>query len=309
MSGLIENLLHFSELSNSTPKMKKLEDFSYQFNDDPSYKTLVLSALTHGNEVGGLDVLIDILKSLQNKSLDPKLNLRFILGNVDAYKANKRFLETDMNRSFMVDTPQSLEEKRAAMITPFIKGVDYLIDFHQTIRPTVQPFFVLDHWEESFDFARSLDHTFPLITGKNFSSLSNGKAVTTTSQSSGAKAVTIELGQMGSSLFQAKIGSAIARQAIILLEQNAIAKFHSKPWQNCYTWGQTVENPDFSLELVGQFKNFDPIKKGDLLATNGNSKIHAEIDGMALFPKYGESQKTSKELIRILKPVASESDL
>lgn len=55
-----------------------------------------------------------------------------VIGNPAALKIGKRFVETDMNRSFGVKTPKSLEEKLAAKLMPRLKKAQLVIDIHQT---------------------------------------------------------------------------------------------------------------------------------------------------------------------------------
>ncbi len=59
-------------------------------------------------------------------------NVDFICGNPKAYRANKRFIETDLNRSYAVERPQTYEEKRAAkLLQKIARGkYDYVLDIH-----------------------------------------------------------------------------------------------------------------------------------------------------------------------------------
>lgn len=53
-----------------------------------------------------------------------------IFAHPDAAKSRKRFIETDLNRSFPGKRSGSIEQKLAYALTSSFKGVDCLIDFH-----------------------------------------------------------------------------------------------------------------------------------------------------------------------------------
>jgi hypothetical protein len=70
-------------------------------------------------------------------------NIDYICGNPRAYRANTRFIDTDLNRSYNPGTPLTYEEKRAQKILQFIrdKGYDYVLDVH-TSTADVGRFFI-----------------------------------------------------------------------------------------------------------------------------------------------------------------------
>jgi len=55
-----------------------------------------------------------------------------LLANPLAINANRRFIETDLNRSFGVETPISLEEKLASDLTKTVMRNKYVLDIHDT---------------------------------------------------------------------------------------------------------------------------------------------------------------------------------
>ena len=293
-----QELLEFEKICDHA-ELTKIDDYGYEYRFSPEAKVLTFFALVHGNEIGGLEILKRVIAKLT--ILSPTINMRFLLGNADAYRADKRFLESDLNRSFKTPDPGTAEQKRAHKLEQFIKTSDYIIDFHQTIEQIPHPFFIFNYLETSFDFARNLDAEIPLITYSNFSNLNSGLSITATASSYQKAAITIETGQIGIEEAQIKYGVDLSVMAIDLLGMNNIQKITK--WHNCFTWGQTVANEDFSLELVKTYQNFDPVKKDELIAKNGVRSVHSELDGPVLFPKYGINRESSKELVRILKPV------
>ncbi len=179
----------------------------------PFSKTLTISTLIHGNEIGGIEVLLNLLEEIQSKKLIPRQNLRLILGNVEAYYEDKRSLESDMNRSFGLDKPQTREELRAHEIEKYLQDSDVLIDIHQTIGPTNTPFFIFEFEENSYQLARYLHQTLPIVT---YTRKRDFKGMTSTGYtiSNRGMAVTIETGQKAIEETQISLGLAITRKAI-----------------------------------------------------------------------------------------------
>ncbi|MBS3094157.1 succinylglutamate desuccinylase/aspartoacylase family protein, partial [Candidatus Pacearchaeota archaeon] len=70
---------------------------------------LVIICCLHGNEIYGLEVCKD-------QSLFP-----FILANEKALKENKRFIDSDLNRSFPGKADGNYEERRAFELTKKLK--------------------------------------------------------------------------------------------------------------------------------------------------------------------------------------------
>lgn len=79
----------------------------------------------HGNEPTGIAVARHFIK---NKVL----GFTGLITNQKAIEKNKRFLETDLNRSFDTKTPTSLEEILATKIKPLLTKYDLIIDIHNT---------------------------------------------------------------------------------------------------------------------------------------------------------------------------------
>lgn len=106
---------------------------------------------THGDERTGIDVIARLRR-------ERVANIDVLVANPHATKTNRRFIETDLNRSFGVKQPQSYEEKRAVRITPFLKRYDLVLEFHNTVSmttcaiftsetPTEQQLAIVEHFE------------------------------------------------------------------------------------------------------------------------------------------------------------------
>jgi predicted deacylase len=98
--------------------------------------TVMVAALTHGNEVSGA-VVVDALLA---KGLKPRKGT-LILGfnNIDAYHSfdprtpfKSRMIDEDFNRTWgRLDQPaNSAETRRAQVVKPFVERADLLLDLH-----------------------------------------------------------------------------------------------------------------------------------------------------------------------------------
>lgn len=103
---------------------------------------------THGNEWTGIEVVKNYQDSIKAKF--PELELEFILGNPEAYKANKRFTDEDLNRAFQYlgETRNTFEHKRAREIKDAIdRSPCFVIDLHTTTA-NMGKTIILTHYEK-----------------------------------------------------------------------------------------------------------------------------------------------------------------
>jgi len=87
-------------------------------------KIIVIGGI-HGDELTGISLAKYFLRVKNSK-------ISAILCHEKAIKKNKRFIETDLNRSFSKKIPISLEEKLAVRIKQQINNDSIILDFHNT---------------------------------------------------------------------------------------------------------------------------------------------------------------------------------
>ena len=98
--------------------------------------TVMLAALTHGNEVSGAIVVDELL----GRGLKPhKGTLIFSFNNFEAYQRfdpknpfKSRMIDEDFNRTWgRLDQPATTREsKRAQVVRPYVERADFLLDLH-----------------------------------------------------------------------------------------------------------------------------------------------------------------------------------
>ena len=117
-------------------------DYVHQFDSGRPGPTVMVQALTHGNELCGAIAIDWLFKQGMGKSLMPlhgKLILSF--ANVDAFHrfdasdpSASRCIDEDMNRvwddAVLLGAGDSLELRRARALQPFVDAADTLLDIH-----------------------------------------------------------------------------------------------------------------------------------------------------------------------------------
>ncbi|MBT9455701.1 MAG: succinylglutamate desuccinylase/aspartoacylase family protein [Burkholderiaceae bacterium] len=125
--------------------------------------TVMIQALTHGNELCGA-IALDWLIKQNITPLQGKLVLAF--ANVEAYArfdaknpSSSRFCDEDLNRVWADDVlfgkGDSVELRRARALVPFIDAADYLLDIH-SMQEACRPLMVCGMQDKGAAFAKRL---------------------------------------------------------------------------------------------------------------------------------------------------------
>jgi len=88
---------------------------------------LTIVACVHGDETFGLTV-IDHFKN----HLDQFPGLQLVIANEEAVAQKKRFIDTDLNRSFAVEFPITHEERLAVELLDAVRSSEFVLDIHNT---------------------------------------------------------------------------------------------------------------------------------------------------------------------------------
>jgi succinylglutamate desuccinylase len=268
---------------------------------------LTLVGLTHGNEVAGLALVNEVVRSLREGLIKLDFPLALILGNPPAALKNQRFLEKDLNRCFMNSKNEKWEEQRARAIEQVLRRSAFLIDFHQTSQPSSTPFFIFPYSAQGFLLAKEIEPDLPVVThwGTVFSE--EGGCTDEFINSQGGTGITIELGQNSFHPYHVAAGYKVALKGIMTVsryfKEGALPRFSDEG--EIFSWGEVIKLPDHAYLHPGWF-NFKDVAKGDELGRLDDKPIVASVSGKILFPKYGGSKPEGKtiEICRILKRVA-----
>lgn len=270
---------------------------------------LTIAALVHGNEVAGLAVVTDLLRYIFEQPSLLQTNMVIMLGNVAAAHQNKRFVDRDLNRSFLSAQASTQEDRRAQVLAPILKDSAYFVDLHQTTEPAVSPFFIFPYTPKSFELARLIHPRLPVVThwGAPFSE--DGGCTDEYVNKMGGAGLSIELGQNGFAPQHVSTGLWACLQGLSVVPQLIQGQRLSHSRNNeLFTWGETIDWPADGHGLVPGWYNFQDVQAGQRLGGSDRNPIVAKVSGKILFPKYWRDRQGTppKELCRIIRPITEQ---
>ena len=245
----------------------------------------------HGDEVGSFPGVLRAAAALLQGDLSFRGKATFTIGNLQAIEAGVRFVETDMNRAFRSGLNFNTEESRAAEILSDLATATTLVDFHQTIEPTLEPFFVYTEDDSAKELARSLRGA-----GKALILGAEPEEFQTTIIAAGTRleipSVTVELSRLG---FDEEAEKLTYSMVECLLD----ASKGEKGALQEYVLSDFIPYKDPRDELNAGYRNFTPVVAGEVLGVRSTGEsIVSNRDGVVIFPKYkdenvvNESKKT-----------------
>ncbi len=284
---MLDKLLNSFNLLLKTKNWVRLDQYSVVSKSQSSNSLedksidLTIAAIIHGDEVIGLDVIYSLSQKILNNEIDLQhLNICFTLGNIDAYKQNKRFIEDDLNRVIGANV-QSLEGQHACRLERILSKTKFVLDIHQTKNPIDTPFFTSYSDESSIYFCHQLMPKAPIVMSKkeckNFECDTDSFVY-----EHGGVGVTLELGSIGD---QSNVSAGV--QACI----NGIKYLLSPDKVNTPDQGKVIYaickkvTLKKSEQLNPNIKNFAPVKSVDEFIVEDKTKLTLKGDLYFLWPK------------------------
>ena len=295
MGYIIEDLLDEFKISDFQGPIP----YSLRHNYQESSCHLLTICATHGDEVGSIPSALKFFKAFTERKTSFKGKWTLIWGNPKASKLRQRFVEQDLNRLYGQLNGKSLEGIRAAQISQIIKTATLFIDFHQTIVPTLVPFYCSPVHKSSYDLARALGGATVLFStsliSKNHKELKTQNDFATFHN---IPSLTVEIGVKGfnksseilaDDLFKKllEIASSFSNESHIndILSEFALEKPPLSIFECLYK--QPFAHPE--MILLKGWKNFAPIQQNELVGYKDKQKkipLLAPQNGVIIFPKY-----------------------
>ncbi|MCB9675492.1 MAG: succinylglutamate desuccinylase/aspartoacylase family protein [Alphaproteobacteria bacterium] len=256
---------------------------------------VVLGFLVHGNEYGSLPAAVRLIERLRAGSLAWTGPVTLFLGNVPAARAERRFVDFDLNRAWsFVDGAAGAEHDRARELRPLLDRADLFLDLHQTLLETEHAFWtfpwnpVFGHWARVLGAApagitRPADQVFASAALKCIDEYVRDR---------GLPGFTIELGQKGFDAAQDE--NALAMIVKLLETQERIDRGETTLAAESergasIRWFQTAVQEEWGAperRLRPGLVSWTPVHAGEDLAAAGSPPIVVPVDGVLLFPKY-----------------------
>lgn len=235
------------------------------------WNTTVIMTGVHWNERSGLAAFQKILPEIK---IDRWI-VYFITANLQALEKNIRFVEKNMNRCFRKKIKwNSYEENRTREIRKILNKSDYLLDVHNTTNKISEPFLI---WEEVkfrkyFPVQKFLSGIDPIQQWWSDWYMLNIWKVWFCLESGSIYDPNWPINAEKSIINFLKLTGNIEGKAEILADnQKHIA---CKKMYKCKT---------NNFKLSRKFKDFDEVKKWEIIWIDGWKKVVAKEDWLVLF--------------------------
>ena len=265
---------------------------------------LFISAGVHGNEPSGVEALQRVFSGLEKSNPEIKGTVVGVTGNLAALEEGVRYLDEDLNRAWTEENvaradPASAEQRQMREIIDVLETFPlsnftkrYFLDCHTTSSPTL-PYLSVQDVNDNDRWA----HRFPTYIIRGFSDLVYG-CIDHYLSRIGITGFVFEGGRhedpKAVENHEGIIWLAIKEACALDLEKipdypGCVTRFSrenspdQKTFEILHRHG-LKDGDDFQMEPG--FSNFDPIKKGQLIARHNGREIHAEQDAHIFMPLY-----------------------
>lgn len=248
---------------------------------------IVISCGVHGNETAPIEIVSKLISLIVNGSLEPKVNLLFILGNPESMKIAERFVSINMNRLFFgayqnypltaenryeLERARCLEEQVSLFFESGEKSGDrhrFHLDLHTAIKPSFHKTFAIRPFNEkpiqlaskqllsAMGIEAVLQHNKPSTTFSYFSSAKFN-----------AEAYTLELGKVKPFGENEPQDFVLAFNCLKnLIQDKSVGDFDSSQLVEYKVVAEIIRNSDdFKFFVADDVENFTAFPQGYLIA-------------------------------------------
>ncbi|WP_314440809.1 succinylglutamate desuccinylase [Massilia timonae] len=265
---------------------------------DAGRPSVLVSVGVHGDETGPIEMVAWLVEALSRTPEALAVDLMLCVGNIDAIRLGKRFVDADLNRMFRAERGSlagTFEAGRADVLIDvtraFFEGSGpqrWHLDLHTAIRPSHYPMFAIVP-ELIEDRARDTLIAWMGEAGIQAIIMNPASAGTYsyfTSEHLGAAGTTVELGRVGT-LGQNDLSQfADAARALERLLRGQPAG-EAKAAPHVFATARSIMklSDAFSMRVGRETWNFTPMKRGEVIALDGDTVYTVEHDEeLVVFP-------------------------
>jgi succinylglutamate desuccinylase len=265
---------------------------------DAGRPSVLVSVGVHGDETGPIEMVAWLVEALSHTPEALAVDLMLCVGNIDAIRLGKRFVDADLNRMFRLERGSlagTFEAGRADVLIDvtraFFEGCGpqrWHLDLHTAIRPSHYPMFAIVP-ELIEDRARESLIAWMGEAGIQAIIMNPASAGTYsyfTSEHLGAAGTTVELGRVGT-LGQNDLSQfADASKALERLLRGQPAG-EAKVAPHLFATARSIMklSDAFSMRVGRETWNFTPMKRGEVIASDGDTVYTVEHDEeLVVFP-------------------------
>lgn len=267
-------------------------DYVHRFESGKPGPHVLISTLTHGNEICGMVAATRLL----DEGVRPKIGtLTVSFNNVAAYESfdeakpfDSRQLVHNLNRIWSAEqldgTEDSPELRRARELRPVMAAADHILDIHSTTQDVV-PFWVYPAFDRNAKAAMAIGRPdVHLVMPKG---LGSGTPVIQHGRHGDADhhgaAMVVECGQhfLRASAEMAKHVSwdFLAHFGLVDPDPAKPAPGAQRRFELLRTY--VIQTPEF--RFTRPVKGFETYAAGELIATDGEERIHSPCDDCTIF--------------------------
>lgn len=293
------------------------------YGDDASGPLLLCVGGIHGNEPSGVVALRRVIARLEARKPPFRGRLLAVAGNLPALRANRRFIERDLNRGWSVrrvssvlERPASAEDLEQAallgVLVPAIRdatGDVVLLDLHTT-SSTSPPFVTLSDTLEIRTFAARLG--LPLVLGIE----EEIDTMVDYLSGFGALAIGIEAGRHDDPLsiyvheaalwLSLHATGCLARDSGVVdlaaCRRRLAEARRGLPGVFEVMYRRAIE-PDDEFRMTPGFTNFTPVGAGEIVARDARGPVPVPMSGRLFLPLYQAQGDDGYFLVRPVRPV------
>ncbi len=270
--------------------------------------TLLVFGSIHGNEHSGVKAMFSVATALEDLQSELLGDVYLIAGNTRAINENIRFIDTDLNRhwtpenavrnapasmEFRSDVVEDIEQREILEIieTALLNARNevYSIDLHSTSSESA-PFAMIGDTLRNRSFAQKFPATFLLGIEEQLEG-----TIMEYMNELGSVTLGFEAGQHTTDAAvrnqEALIWASLVNAGI--LPSKGIADKHFEQLRKATGDGRIIEirhrhpiKPEDGFLMKPGYVNFQPVKKGEILASDVNGEIKAAETGLILMPLY-----------------------
>lgn len=290
---------HRQRLLETSSGCVPIDTYGFARPDADGRVDIMFTALTHGNEVIGLEIFNIFLQKLALHNTN--LHYGFLLNNVEAFNQNKRLLQYDLNRCFGESELMHGEWVRAREIQHILTRLRprLLLDLHQTSEASKGAFALIPEDPELIEITRNIASKYPIITFPLGGFSREGKVLTEYARESGVPAIVYEIGQKG---FNSELAHEFSELLLTLDLRVLNPNMRNSDEKTRYFHIEQRVPNDGSLKLIENLSNLELVQKGQILATNESGlEYRCKDEALVVFPRYSNIRSEEPDLALLAK--------
>jgi len=239
--------------------------------------TLAIFAGVHGNETAGVLALQELISNLKIS----RGTLFLAFANPPAIKANVRMISKNMNRCFMKNNDgTTFEDERARELMSILDGCDALLDLHMFYDDNGSPFVICE--DNAFDVAKIFDVD---IISTNWTKVEPG-GTDGYMFLNNKIGICVECGPISKANEYKAFATKTIYQFLKFYNMTKEEVVYSDKPKRIVKANKAIHKSSDKFTLVDGYRNFDPLKAGQLIASDETQTYIAKTGECIIFPHY-----------------------